>query len=67
MLTEEDRVKIVQEINQLSAKISQEKYLDRAKAIISEIKQETGQDFTNLITTKRGRYKTKDNDLTINK
>ena len=57
MFTEEDRKKISIEINQTATKIAQEKYLERSKEIINEIKQETGKDLTHLITRVRSKIK----------
>ena len=63
MLEEQDFKKVAHEINTISSKIAQEKYNERAKTIIKEINQELGQDFSEFITVKRGKYKIKDNKL----
>lgn len=57
MFTEEDRKKIAVEINQTATKVAQEKYLERSRDIINEIKQETGKDLTHLITRVRSKIK----------
>ena len=63
MLEERDYKKVAQEINNISAKIAQDMYIERAKTIIREINQEIGKDFSELITVKRGKYKIKDSKL----
>ena len=57
MFAEEDRTKMAQEINQTATKVAQEKYLERAKIIVNEIKQETGKDLSNLIIRARSKIK----------
>ena len=57
MFAEEDRAKMAQEINQTATKVAQEKYLERAKIIVNEIKQETGKDLSNLIIRTRSKIK----------
>jgi hypothetical protein len=57
MFAEEDRTKMAQEINQTATKVAQEKYLERAKIIVNEIKQETGKDLSNLIIRTRSKIK----------
>ena len=59
MFTDEDRKKVAAEINQTATKVAQEKYLERSKIIINEIKQETGKDLTHLITRVRSKIKDK--------